>query len=121
MKKLIVLLVSIGTVALLGIITTPWQNVLARSVRLVTAPLGDPIDLAAHDSAVTTMAFSPDGAWLATGSEDGSTRLWPLQATTVVDDEFTRLAADTPDPTGHNVQEHCGGDFAAASAHLLIH
>ncbi|MEZ4681253.1 MAG: WD40 repeat domain-containing protein [Caldilineaceae bacterium] len=120
MKKVLVVLLSVTVVAASLMTVAPWRAVWARSVQLVTMPTGDPIDLAAHNSAVTTIAFSPDGTWLATGSEDGSARLWPLHTATVVDDDFTRLAADTPDPTGHNVQEQCGDDFPAASAHLVV-
>ncbi|MCB0124810.1 MAG: hypothetical protein KDE58_21290, partial [Caldilineaceae bacterium] len=101
MKKVLVVLLSVTVVAASLMTVAPWRAVWARSVQLVTMPTGDPIDLVAHNSAVTTIAFSPDGAWLATGSEDGSARLWPLHTATVADDDFTRLAADTPDPTGH--------------------
>jgi hypothetical protein len=41
-----------------------------------------------HTDAVNGVAFSPDGAWLSTGSEDGSTRIWDAktgaQAATLV-------------------------------------
>ncbi len=33
--------------------------------------------IAAHDTAVSALAYSPDGAWLASGALDGSLRLWP--------------------------------------------
>lgn len=39
---------------------------------------GPPIQLAGHDAPVTTIAFSPDGHWLASGSADHRVMLWPL-------------------------------------------
>lgn len=42
---------------------------------MMSAPL---MTLSAHGDSVTSVSFSPDGRWLATGSRDGSTRLWSL-------------------------------------------
>jgi len=33
-----------------------------------------------HGKRVWTVAFSPDGKWLASGSHDGKIRLWDLEA-----------------------------------------
>ncbi len=42
---------------------------------MMSAPL---MTLSAHGDSVTSVSFSADGRWLATGSRDGSTRLWSL-------------------------------------------
>ena len=36
--------------------------------------------LRGHERAVTAVGISPDGSWLATGSDDKTARLWDLQA-----------------------------------------
>jgi WD40 repeat protein len=41
-----------------------------------TDPTSDPIFLRGHKNAISDMAFSPDGTWLATGSADHVVRLW---------------------------------------------
>ncbi|QDT72072.1 WD40 repeat domain-containing protein [Lacipirellula limnantheis] len=40
----------------------------------------DAIELRGHAGPITTLAVSPDGRWLATGSVDRTARLWDLQA-----------------------------------------
>ena len=36
--------------------------------------------LSGHGNSVTSLAFSPDGRWLATGSADTTVRLWDMHA-----------------------------------------
>jgi hypothetical protein len=55
---------------------------------------GELFRLSGHTDAVNGVAFSPDGAWLSTGSEDGSTRVWDVktgeQTATLVSTTETR-------------------------------
>ena len=44
------------------------------------AASGDPVDSLDHGEPVNAAAFSPDGALVATASDDGTARLWPVEA-----------------------------------------
>jgi WD40 repeat protein len=38
-----------------------------------------PIVIRKHDGEINGLTFAPDGSWLASSSEDGTVRLWPLE------------------------------------------
>lgn len=52
-----------------------------------------PKPLTGHIGVVTTVAFSPDGHTLTTGSDDDTVRLWNLN----IDDASRRICASTQD------------------------
>ena len=118
-KVLMVGLVVILATTLI-IANSPLANSVAQAARVVYTDWSDPIVLQPHDGAVTSLAFSNDNRWLATGGEDGETHLWQLHDSAVLDDGFVRLPSNTTDPNGHNAGEHCGGDFPAATAQIAI-
>ena len=41
---------------------------------------GKALEIVLHEKPVDAIAFSPDGKWLATGSQDTTVRLWDLEA-----------------------------------------
>ncbi len=50
---------------------------LLRTVQVWSMPAGEQIgELQGHTEAVTCVAWSPDGRWIATGSDDHTLRLW---------------------------------------------
>lgn len=107
-------------VVLLLIAVISGHTNIASAARTIYGDWGTPIVLQPHQGAVTSLAFSPDNQWLATGGENGETHLWSLNTESVYQADFARLAAETTDPNGHNVREHCGGDFSTASATIAI-
>jgi WD40 repeat protein len=53
----------------------PSASVVEEGLRELLAGMGD-ILLPGHTAPVTDATFSPDGQWVATGSDDGTARLW---------------------------------------------
>jgi WD40 repeat protein len=50
-----------------------------KTTRVWDANSGQQLLKIPHDSAVHTIAFSPDGRYLATGSHDRKARIWSLE------------------------------------------
>lgn len=59
--------------------STVWT--LSDSAHAELAKLREVV-LAGHDKPISRVDFDPTGRWLASGSDDGSSRLWDLQAAT---------------------------------------
>ena len=54
------------------------RNLAERKMRDLLTQVGG-IPLAGHEDEINTLAFSPDGEWLATGSNDNTARLWNIR------------------------------------------
>lgn len=69
------------TLAIDGLVVTEAHQSLRDSLyRCATSHDIDAIELRGHAGGITTLAISPDGRWLATGSNDRTARVWDLQA-----------------------------------------
>ncbi|MET3605870.1 WD40 repeat protein, partial [Sphaerotilus sulfidivorans] len=81
--------------SLLTLHHSAWETVSGGkvSLRLWDAPSGNPISepLKGHSGPVFSVAFSPDGSRIVSGSADNTLRLWP-----VLDSWATHLCAKLP-------------------------
>lgn len=70
-----------------------WDPATGRTFSLPSQPEGKMQTTLVHTSPVRSIAFSPDGMFLASGSEDGQVRLWVLTSGQAIraDDAFPYL------------------------------
>jgi WD40 repeat protein/energy-coupling factor transporter ATP-binding protein EcfA2 len=72
------LLLSIESLDLVKEYSDSDRAVAEESFRRAFAEIGG-IPLVGHESYITALVFSPDGKWLATGSNDNTARLWDMR------------------------------------------
>lgn len=81
------------------------------AVRLWDARSGkEYVSYKGHKSAVGALSFSPDGRWLATGADDGGSRLWDLATGKLL------ASLIPPRHRSRSGRDRAGGGSAAASA-----
>src|SRR5262249_50013009 len=70
---------------------------LASALQVWEVPSGELLsELRGHTEAVTCVAYSPDGRWLASGSDDHTVRLWDAATDDVAAGAPTRTPAKAP-------------------------
>jgi WD40 repeat protein len=100
-----------------------WEGELKKefAISLWDVNTGKPLDaLTGHKASVLSLAFSPDGKYLATCSEDKTRRIWNIEqkrAVATIDDRSTRVLTFSPDgkllATGQHDSNIMLWDFAA--------
>ena len=102
---------SIGDGPLMDIAVSPDGSTVAagrkgdevRTVAILDVRTGEQVELTGHGAEVSSVAFSPDGAILATGSDDRTIILWATddwQQQRVLTGHTDRVRRLTFDPTG---------------------
>lgn len=64
----------------------------------------------AHDSAVNSVAFSPDGKYVVSGSDDGTARVWE----TSTGKEFSRMTFGQPSFNVASIAFNAGSNYVVA-------
>jgi len=84
------------------------NNCIGGEIFLWDLPTGQPISLAGHASLIYTLAFSPDGKILVSGSQDATLRVWDIDPTSwrtraceragrnLLQDEWQQYFGDAP-------------------------
>ncbi|HVD94821.1 MAG TPA: TIR domain-containing protein [Candidatus Limnocylindria bacterium] len=67
-----------------------WETFNQKGT-LIDAQLQRPAEIAQHDGPVTDAAFSPNGRWLVTSSEDRTVCVWPLRTEDLLPEVMPRL------------------------------
>ncbi len=106
-----------GKILALGGFLDRFGGKRVGNIRLLELESGEQIGLlTGHENIVTTLAFSPDGTWLASGSADRSIKIWNLSDPYALDeDEGVQLPDAHQDRVQQLVFSPNGGTLVSAS------